>query len=160
MCNNTYANVSSRERHIKSLHNEDPVAEIKNEIKAMVDLKTDQPEVIKNGQPEVIENDQPEKQTPITNPSNFECPLCDEIFANVSIREKHIKSIHNNDPATDIKNEVTDASDEYSPPKQDSSQTKNYKCPLCNKPFKGKAALKEHITMGHNITMDMFKVFF
>ena len=35
-----------------------------------------------------------------------------------------------------------------------------YKCPLCNEPLKGKAALKEHITMGHNITMEMFKVFF
>ena len=35
-----------------------------------------------------------------------------------------------------------------------------YKCPLCNKPLKGKTALKEHITMGHNITMETFKVFF
>ena len=33
-----------------------------------------------------------------------------------------------------------------------------YKCPLCNKPLKGKAALKEHITTGHNITMDTFKI--
>ena len=33
-----------------------------------------------------------------------------------------------------------------------------YKCPMCNNPYKGKDALKEHVTSGHTIAMDMFEV--
>ena len=80
-CSNRSAKHSVR-RHIKKVHNEDPD---KFEIETIDPPKSRE----ENSDFSNFE------ATPNTDQGNFKCPLCDEAFADVSKREKHIKSIHN-----------------------------------------------------------------